>query len=67
MGNLGTHGYVWSSGEVSATNAYILYFYTTDVHPQWSGGNKYNGFSVRCIELNKKMLTSTGAIKLLPS
>ena len=46
----GTHGNVWGSGEVSATNAYYLAYSTTYIWPQ-NSNNKSNGLSVRCIEL----------------
>ena len=50
----GSQDFVWSSDEVSATNARDLYFTTAEVNPQPSGANKNHGLSVRCIELSKK-------------
>lgn len=48
---LGDNGNVWSSRVGNSTNAYILYFNSSNVNPRSSGGNlgKRNGYSVRCV------------------
>ena len=45
----GTGGYCWSSGFYSASNAYILYFNSTDVNPQYYNNRRY-GFTVRAVQ-----------------
>ena len=46
--NVGSYGYYWSSTVGSSSNAYILYFYSSNVGPTYSD-NRYRGYSVRCI------------------
>jgi len=46
---VGSNGYYWSSSFVSATDAYHLYFYSTDVYPQ-DRSRRYYGFSVRAVQ-----------------
>jgi len=48
FGSQGSYGYYWSSTQNSATYAYYLYFYSTNVNPA-SNSSKYLGFAVRCI------------------
>ena len=46
----GSKGYYWSSTQLSATNAYFLYFDSTGVYTD-SNITKYAGFPVRCIAI----------------
>ena len=46
----GSNGYYWSSSFYSATNAYFLYFNSSNVIPQNSNGSRYYGFSVRAVQ-----------------
>ncbi|MCL2414374.1 MAG: hypothetical protein FWC94_03885, partial [Bacteroidales bacterium] len=39
----------WSSTEISATNALLLYFSTVGVWPQFGGFDKGSGFALRCV------------------
>ncbi len=48
LSNAGSGGYYWSSTADSATNAYLLYFNSSNVLPSASNG-RYFGFSVRCV------------------
>ncbi len=43
---VGTYGFYWSATSSSATNAYVVYFYTT-YFDSASSGNRYRGYSVR--------------------
>ncbi len=45
----GSGGYYWSKSAFSSNFAYYLYFTSSRVSPSNSGGNKYFGFSVRCL------------------
>ena len=45
----GSGGYYWSKSASSSYYAYGLYFYSSNVGPSSSDGNKYYGFSVRCL------------------
>jgi len=45
----GSHANWWSSTVNSASIAYSLYLYSSDIYPQ-NTYNKYLGFSVRCIQ-----------------
>ena len=45
----GSHGLYWSSSYRSATNAYLLYFYSSNVNPQNSNYRRF-GFSVRAVQ-----------------
>lgn len=46
LGNVGSNGYCWSSAAYSQHHAYFLYFYSSDVLPQFNFSRAY-GFSVR--------------------
>jgi hypothetical protein len=46
LGNRGSNGYYWSSSWISATNAWLLSFYSSSVNPQNSSGRRL-GFSLR--------------------
>jgi uncharacterized protein (TIGR02145 family) len=48
FGTQGSGGFYWSSTQLSATNAYFLYFGSTFVGPA-SSYNKNGGFAVRCV------------------
>ena len=43
------YGYYWSSTASGSSNAYDLYFNSTDVYPGTGAGSKYIGRSVRCV------------------
>ena len=45
----GSYGYFWSSTAFSFEGAYYLYLDSSTVRPGTSGGNKYCGWSVRCV------------------
>ena len=47
-GRQGHHGSFWSSTRYDGSNMYVLYVGSTGVIPQ-NGGNRYYGFSMRCI------------------
>ncbi|MFV0485429.1 MAG: hypothetical protein ACK5MU_04385, partial [Candidatus Saccharimonadales bacterium] len=49
LGYQGSYGYYWSSTVNSATNARILFFYSSAVSPGNGISDKYNGFAVRCV------------------
>ena len=51
VGSRGSYGYYWSSSADSANNAYRLYFLSSYVNPGSSYGNKYYGYSVRCVSI----------------
>lgn len=44
----GSYGYFWSSTRSNSPNMYYLYMGSSSVNPQ-NGGNRYNGYSVRCL------------------
>ena len=44
----GNYGYYWSSTASNSDYAYYLYLYSGSVYPG-DGGNKYSGYSVRCV------------------
>ncbi len=46
--NAGSDGLYWSSAAFSATNAYYLYFNSSNVYPSVSNA-RYYGLSVRCV------------------
>ena len=46
--NRGSIGFYWSSRASSATNAYGLYFHSTDIGPQYIN-NKARGLALRCV------------------
>ena len=48
LNHRGSYGYYWSAVASSSTRAYNLRFYSGYLLPQ-NGGNKYYGFSVRCV------------------
>lgn len=45
----GSSGYYWSRTDTSTTNAYYLYFNSSDLYPA-STNYKYDGYSVRCVK-----------------
>jgi len=45
----GTYGYYWSSSYGSATSAYILYFYSSNVNPAY-GSYRRCGFTARAVQ-----------------
>ncbi|MDE6482265.1 MAG: hypothetical protein K2L01_00660, partial [Rikenellaceae bacterium] len=47
LNNAGTNGNYWASEQNSSTNAYNMYFNSSDVNT--SNNNKTNGRSVRCV------------------
>ncbi len=47
LNNNGTNGYYWASNQNNASNAYIMYFNSSNVNT--SNNNKANGYSVRCV------------------
>ena len=49
LGNRGAGGYYWSSSFHSASNAYNLSFYSSDVNPAYNNSRRY-GFSVRAVQ-----------------
>jgi len=49
LNNQGSNANWWSSTVNSATNAYNLNLNSSNIYPQ-NTNNKYNGFSVRCIQ-----------------
>ena len=50
VSNRGSYGSYWSKSATSSYNAYNLYFSSSSVTPSYYG-NKYAGFSVRCLVL----------------
>ena len=48
FGNQGSYGLYWSSTQFSATNAFGLYFFSTNVNPA-TYIDKFRGYAVRCI------------------
>ena len=48
LSNQGSYAYYWSSSYYATTNAYTLYFNSTNVAPSYYN-LKRNGFSIRCI------------------
>lgn len=50
--NQGASGYFWSSTANSATSAYYFYYNSTAIDPQ-NYNNKGNGFSIRCVAIEK--------------
>jgi hypothetical protein len=49
LNSRGTDGLYWSSGFNSASNAYYLYFNSSEVSPQNSNG-RGSGFTVRAVQ-----------------
>ena len=49
LNSRGTRGYYWSSSYLSATNAYLLNFYSSTVDPQ-NYSDRRNGFGVRAVQ-----------------
>ena len=47
--NLGTRGYWWSATAISSSFAYYLSSYTSGWLSPANNGNRYGGFSVRCV------------------
>jgi len=45
--NAGTNGFYWSSTYNNSTNAYNMYFNSSNVNT--NNNDKRNGFSVRCV------------------
>ena len=49
MNYVGSYGNNWSASHGSANYSYCLSFYSSNVNPS-NGGNRANGFSVRCVQ-----------------
>jgi len=49
LNRVGTHGGYWSATIIDSATSYYLNFYGTTIHPG-NTGNKWTGFSVRCIK-----------------
>ena len=49
LNNRGSSGNYWSSSYNSATNAYYLYFYSSNVDPAYDSGRRY-GFTARAVQ-----------------
>jgi len=47
LNNNGTNGYYWASDQYNASNAYNMYFDSSNVNT--GNNNKANGRSVRCV------------------
>jgi uncharacterized protein (TIGR02145 family) len=48
--SVGYYGYWWSATEYDAYGAYYQCMYYYYEYTDWSSGNKYNLFSVRCLQ-----------------